>query len=356
MEHTQSSRGPRGRTPLYIPESFARRQRLRAIAVGCEDLYEPPNTAEAFVRLENAIDEVKFDGTRSDGKAGEEFTVRRQRLKAIVATCKDLYEPPNTVEAFARIEAAIDEVKRHGTTSEAPSGDERMLDPPTTTERFNRIETAIDEMLARPNTTIENPWRLRKSTTDPFLSTQGADLDHKERAHLLRKRQLAWVDQRIPANWNHSEIPSLEGSRSAGLPCRPHASSPTESPMRPRSEVYRPSNDYNQTAGQIDSPLHSVIELPILKAGVADEAHHDTDIFRDDDAVQAFADQTYESARERYFGATNEQRMWYALASGRTVGTHVTVILAVRCSTSQGFLRHHLICLTIWKTSRLEIR
>ena len=73
--------------------------------------------------------------------------------------------------------------------------------------------------------------------------------------------------------------------------------------MRPRSEVYRPSNDYNQKASESDSPLHSVIELPILEAGVTDEAHHDTDIFRDDDAVQAFADQTYHSARERYLGA-----------------------------------------------------
>ena len=68
MDSTQTPYGIEDRAPLYMPESVTRRQRLHAIAVGGENLYEPPNTAEAFARLEAAIDEVKFHGSMSEGQ------------------------------------------------------------------------------------------------------------------------------------------------------------------------------------------------------------------------------------------------------------------------------------------------
>jgi hypothetical protein len=179
MDLTQTPPGTEDRAPLFMPESLTRRQRLRAIAAGGENLYEPPNTAEAFARLEAAIDEVKYHGSMSEGQG---LAIRRQRLKEIVATYNDLYEPPDTAEAFARLEAAIDEVKHHASANGNGSEHDQMLDPPTTAERFARIETAIDEVLAGHATSSET--------------------SQQETAHLLKKRQLQFADQSEPAEPN----------------------------------------------------------------------------------------------------------------------------------------------------------
>ena len=176
MENTQTPQRTEDRRPLYMPESLARRQRLRAIAAGGENLYEPPNTAEAFARLEAAIDEVKFHDSMSEGQG---LVARRQRLREIVATYQDLYEPPDTAEAFTRLEAAIDEVKRHASASYSNSGRDQMLDPPTTAQRFNRIETAIDEVLAGHTISPKGPRRVQELTSDPTMSTKDAGTDHK---------------------------------------------------------------------------------------------------------------------------------------------------------------------------------
>jgi hypothetical protein len=119
---------------------------------------------------------------------GQGLIVRRQRLREIVATYQDLYEPPDTAEAFARLEAAIDEVKRHASASGNASREDQMLDPPTTAERFNRIETAIDQVLAGHT----------------HLSTEGAGTDRKEATHLLRKRQLRSANPSESTRSTHS--------------------------------------------------------------------------------------------------------------------------------------------------------
>lgn len=291
MDDTQTPHGTEDRAPLLMPESLTRRQRLRAIAAGGENLYEPPNTAEAFARLEAAIDEVKFHGSMSEGQG---LVARRQHLKAMVATYKDLYEPPDTAEAFARLEAAIDEVKRHG------GGGDQMLDPPTTAERFTRIETAIDEVLARTKIADGTTQQAKRSTSDPFLSTKGACTDYRETAHLLKKRQLQFADQSEPAEPNR---PNDKASREAVVPSlrrRPRGYFARHASLRPLSQIFRPSNAYHGTGGETNIITHNTVDVAISEAQ-GTEPNHDVDVFRDDDSVKAFANQTYQSARERHF-------------------------------------------------------
>jgi hypothetical protein len=296
MDHPQPSPAVEDRAPSDMPGSFTRRQRLRAIAVGGENLYEPPNTAEAFALLEAAIDEVKFHDSTSDGR---NLITRRQHLKAIIATCRDLYEPPNTAEAFARLEAAINEVKRHASASDNDSGQEQLLDPPNTAERFNRIESAIDEVLAASNDTTGSTLQAKRSKSDPLLSTKGAQADHKEGAHLLRKRQLRYADQSVLPDSNHTIGESRKESGSSISVLRPHALFSRHGSLRPRSETYRSSNDYNHSPGQVGIAGRSVLDLTVLAAEGTGPCH-DLDIFRDDDSVQSFANQTFQHAKEKY--------------------------------------------------------
>jgi hypothetical protein len=330
MDHTPVPPVAEERAPLDMPESLKRRQHLRAIAAGGENLYEPPTTAEAFALLEAAIDEVKHhDSTRK----GKELIARRQRLTGIVATCKDLYEPPDTAEAFARLEAAIDEVKRHASASDHDSGHEQMLnppntaeafalleaamdevkrhsstsgndsgqepmlDPPNTAERFNRIERAIDEVLAGRDDHAGTIRQAKRSKSDPHLSTYGTGSDRKEGARLLRKRQLRFADQNPPSEFNHS-IGEPRKETEASVLARLFSKHRSLSPSR---KIHEPSNGSNDSmsSGEVGVTRRSAVELPVQEADDM-EQHSDVDIFRDDDSVQAFANQTYLSAREKY--------------------------------------------------------
>jgi hypothetical protein len=298
MDSTQTPHGSEGRAPLYMPESPARRQRQRprAIAAGGENLYEPPNTAEAFARLEAAIDEVKFHGSMREGQG---LVARRQHLREIVATYQDLYEPPDTAEAFARLEAAIDEVKRHASASDSNGGQDQMLDPPTTAERLNRIETAIDEMLAGHTMSTETPRRVQKSTSDPLLSTKGAGTDFKDVAHLLRKRQLRCADQSESTRFTRSTDKSTKTPETPGLKRKPHGYFSRRGSLRLRSEMHKSSDIYNSTPAEIDLTTYSAVDLPVSDIE-GTLTNHDEDVFLDDDSVKAFANQTYQTVREKY--------------------------------------------------------
>lgn len=296
MDRTQTPRGTTDRAQLYMPESFTRRQRLRAVAAGGENLYEPPNTAEAFARLEAAIDEVKFHDFMSEGQG---LVARRRRLREIVATYQDLYEPPDTAEAFARLEAAIDEVKRHALASGKDSGEDQMLDPPTTAERFNRIEAAIDEVLAGHNIIPETPRQTKRSTSDPDMSTKGTGTDRKEATHILRKRQLRCADQGDSTRSTLSTDKPTKTHESPGLTLRPHRYFSRRAALPLRSETNKPSNANNLSPGRADKTTHDAVDLPSSDAD-GTGPKHDVDVFRDDDSVKAFANQTYQSVREKY--------------------------------------------------------
>lgn len=282
MDNTQLLRDAEDRASLFMPECLAKRQRLRAIAAGGENLYEPPNTAEAFACLEAAIDEVKFHGSMSEGQG---LITRRQRLKAIVATYEDLYEPPDTAEAFARLEAAVDEVKRHASASNSVSGQDQILDPPTTADRFNRIETAIDEVLAGHDTRTQIPRRAKGARSNPDLSTKNASSDRREAMHLLRKRQLQSADHSTPAEPNGLTGKPLHEPVSPSLRSRPRGYFSRRVSLRPCTPV--------------DTITHGAVEAPVSKAE-GTEQDQDVDVFRDNDSVKAFADQTYQSMRDKY--------------------------------------------------------
>lgn len=296
MDRTQTPRGATDRAQLYMLESLTRRQRLRAVAAGGENLYEPPNTAEAFARLEAAIDEVKFHGSMSEGQG---FVARRQRLREIVATYQDLYEPPDTAKAFARLEAAIDEVKRHALASGKDSGEDQMLDPPTTAERFNRIEVAIDEVLAGHNISTETPRQAKRSTSDSDMAIKGTATDRKEATHILRKRQLRCTGQGDSKSSTHSTDKPTKTHESPGFSQRPHRYFSRRAALPLRSETNKPSNAYNLSPVRANKTTHSAVDLPISEAE-GTEPKHDVDVFRDDDSVKAFANQTYQSVREKY--------------------------------------------------------
>ncbi|GAB7324935.1 hypothetical protein MBLNU13_g08747t1 [Cladosporium sp. NU13] len=292
MDRTQTPPGTEDCAPLYMPGSPSRRQRLRAVAAGGENLYEPPNTAEAFARLEAAIDEVKFHGSMSEGQG---LIARRRRLKEIVATYQDLYEPPDTAEAFARLEAAIDEVKSHALASGKDSGEDQMLDPPTTAERFNRIETAIGEVLAGHTISTETPRWAKSSTSNPHQSTEGADTDHKEAAHF----QLRRADQSESTRSTHSMDKPTKTPGSPGLKRKPHGYFSRCGSLRLRSEIYKPGNSYGPTSAEVALNTQGAVDLPISE-GEGAGTSRDVDVFRDDDSVKAFANQTYQSVREKY--------------------------------------------------------
>lgn len=296
MDHTQSLSDAEDRAPLLMPESFTRRQRLRAIAAGGENLYEPPNTAEAFARLEAAIDEVKFHGSMSEGQG---LIARRQHLKAMVATYKDLYEPPDTAEAFARLEAAFDEVKRHASASESNSGQGQMLDPPTTVARFKRIGIATDEMLASTNVATGTPRQAKRSASHPHMSsTQGACTDYNKGAHRLRKSQLQFADQSESTQSFPSTDTPTKARKPPSLTRRPHGIFSRRGLSRP--VIFEPSSACNPRPGKADTTAQSALELPISSEAKGTEPNYDVDVFRDDDSVKAFANQTYQSVREKY--------------------------------------------------------
>jgi hypothetical protein len=232
MDHTHLSRGFDSYAPPSIPERISSRFYLRANASSGEDLWDPPNTAVAFTRLEAAIDETK-----------------------------DFYDPPDTVEAFARLQTAIDEDKRWGSVSEDGGRGIQMLEPPTTAERFFKIESAIDEVLVRPVTAARSSRRPKKSKSKREVSARAPASHSSEGMHVLRrKRQIRFAPQDIS-----------------------HCS---------------------ETASGVDMNTHNATELPAsaheVPYGSNVEPYRDVDIFHSDDAVQAFANQTYQSAREKF--------------------------------------------------------
>ena len=83
---------------------------------------------------------------------------QRQRLRAIVDRHADLLDPPTTAEAFARLEAAMDEANQHSSTDSDITGQNDMLDPPNTAERFARIEAAMDSVFSK---SVNTTWTQR---------------------------------------------------------------------------------------------------------------------------------------------------------------------------------------------------
>jgi hypothetical protein len=241
--------------PPSIPERVSSRFYLRANTSGGEDLWDPPNTAAAFTRLEAAIDETKdFYDPPNTAKAFH-------RLEIAIDETKEFYDPPETAEAFTRLQTAIDEDKRWGSASDDGHRGFQMLDPPTTAERFFMIESAIDGMLVQPVTTTRSSRRPKKSKPKLEASARVPASFPSEESHVLRrKRQIQFA----PQSMSHC----------------------------------------SERAGGVNTNAHNITDLPTSEAAVSygsnDEPNRDMDNFHSDDAAQAFADQTYQSAREKF--------------------------------------------------------
>lgn len=98
----------------------------------------------------------------------------RQRLRAIVARTSELLDPPNTAEAFARLEAAMDQAILEDTRDHDGTSEQKLLDPPTTAERFALIESAIDEVLANSKQGSRPARRPRRRHKSDARSTTEA--------------------------------------------------------------------------------------------------------------------------------------------------------------------------------------
>jgi hypothetical protein len=255
MDHTHLSRGLETYAPPCIPERISSRFYLRANASSGEDLWDPPNTAVAFTRLEAAIDETKdFYDPPNTAKAFH-------RLEIAIDETKDFYDPPETAEAFARLQTAIDEDRRWGSVSDDGGREIEMLEPPTTAERFFKIESAVDEVLVRPVSATRSSRRSKKSKSKLEVSARAPTSNSSDGLHVLRrKRQIR---------------------------CAPQGTS-----------------HCSERAGGVYTNTHNITDLPTSEAqvpyGSDVEPYRDEDIFHSNDAAQAFADQTYESAREKF--------------------------------------------------------
>jgi hypothetical protein len=97
---------------------------------------------------------------------------QRQRLRAIVDRNADLFDPPNTAKAFARLEAALDEVKNHSSADSDITGQNDLLDPPNTAERFARIEAALDAVFSKPTSAAPTQGHRKKSKFGTRLPLQ----------------------------------------------------------------------------------------------------------------------------------------------------------------------------------------
>jgi hypothetical protein len=289
MDHTQLSQALRTRAPLYTPRSYAGRQRLWPIVPSGEDLYDPPTTAKAFARLQAAIEESK-----SYGSVGGNDSRENQILRAIVASGEDLYDPPITAEAFARLQAAIDEARYLGPASDNDDGGNQLLEPPTTAERFIMIESALDEALARPVTTPGRSRKPKKSRSAPrlYTSTPNTNID----AHLLRKRQLWWAQQATPAVFHHSKDIRLKDATLLN----PTRQQLVNAPRGGRSQL----GYFWRRIGEVHINPHKPTERPSSETDAPHDSSNvprpDSDIFRNDASARSFADQTYEIARQKY--------------------------------------------------------
>lgn len=187
----------------------------------------------------------------------------------------DLYDPPNTVEAFNRLIAAIDPVRSRSSV-DLGNIEDGLLDPPTTADRFARIEAAIEASLAK---LVEDRSGLRYSAKSLLLSRSASlgkrrGIDSQHGSHRLKKRpsQLAMIttsSQSVAAQGN--DIRGFGPGRTAE-----HADIPSNA-------VALPMTSYARAA-------HSG----------KDKVLQDVDIFRNSAALREFTAQTYDSARERY--------------------------------------------------------
>jgi hypothetical protein len=183
---------------------------------------------------------------------------QRQRLRAIVDRNADLFDPPNTAKAFARLEAALDEVKNHSSADSDITGQNDLLDPPNTAERFARIEAALDAVFSKPTSAAP---------------TQG----HRKKSKFGTRLQALQSLKMQPPR-----------SATLGALTRPHAQT---------SSDHNSSDNDRLAVGNTQQRSDSE---GATTRGSKHESQRDSDIFRSSVSIHEFAENAYQSAREKY--------------------------------------------------------
>lgn len=215
---------------------------------------------------------------------------QRQRLRAIVDRNADLFDPPNTAEAFARLEAAMDEANYQSSVDSDVAGQNDMLDPPNTAERFARIEAAMDAVFANSVTATWTQRHRKKFKLGNAVPLQ----------HLTSRSMQDLFSQKIqplrsvtsePPNQPQTQMPSNGNLGNNG---RQAASNLLERSIH--------DNDNGPDKG-IESPAEGTHVFPVADStqhGSKPESQRDVDIFRSSVAMDDFANKAYQSARAKY--------------------------------------------------------
>jgi hypothetical protein len=216
------------------------------------------------------------------------MSTQRQRLRAIVDRNADLFDAPTTAKAFARLEAAMDEALQHSSADSDMTKQNDLLDPPNTAERFARIEAAMDAVFAKPVTAA---WTQRNRKKSKF-------------------------EMRLPGH----EIGSRSTQALQSWKTQPSRSTTSGASTQPQAQTCcdsnRGNNDRLAAGSSLGKRVHDSNRPTNGTGGPAQEAHasagtgathgskhesqRDSDIFRSSVSIHEFADQAYQSAREKY--------------------------------------------------------
>jgi hypothetical protein len=219
------------------------------------------------------------------------ISTQRERLRAIVDRNADLFDPPNTAEAFVRLEAALDEAKNHSSADSDITGQNDLLDPPNTAERFARIEAAMDAVFAKSVTT---DWAQR----------------HRKKSKVVTRvplRHIALRSTQVLQSQKTQPLPSA----TPGASTQPHAQTSSDSNTGANDRLA--VGNFQQRGHSEDGAAH----------GSRHETQRDSDIFRSSVSIHEFADQAYQNAREKYSWLRSQSGHKSFTALESSLGEHI---------------------------------
>lgn len=204
----------------------------------------------------------------------------------------DLFDSPETVEAFALLEAALDEANFSKSSLDLRQQKEMLFEPPTTAARFISIESAIGEPKSATGANShaqisQKPATSRFGSRHSRHSSSSSSSSSSLGPNVLRKRSLC----PRPQSMSHSSTPATTASSTeidfaTGLG---------------RSVDYTDRGRWLSMNFAIDSATSTTRTTSRPLKPIPEISHRQSDIFRSHDAAEMFADQTYRSAREKYF-------------------------------------------------------
>lgn len=233
-----------------------------------------------------------------------EPTASRLFLRNIRASRENLLGPPNTAEAFLRLEAALDEVKRQSLVHQSGPEEGQLLDPPDTAERFFRIETAIDELLLEQQASLSPNSRI--PTRHRHIRERSVNAYQQEH-HRLKKRTTLAAEHTSRTNPRPSNASDI-GSENARPIITGHELEsdgiPNVKTIQPPRDMYGPSKYPGRTAEGTHVSARTVPLPQDTQPGASFKGkemfEQEMDIFRSADAMEEFMRQAFYDAREKY--------------------------------------------------------